>query len=153
MPATFRMLGTHALRFVIIILVATCGSEEHSGLRLGQKFAGGYIFYLDATGEHGLVAAPPPDTFVSFPWGCLFNTIDGADSGALGAGNQNTLDILLGCVDTNTAANYCANLVVDGYSDWFLPSRLEWGQNFNTGQPLSTQRKDLIQLVRAARAF
>ena len=44
---------------------------------------------------------------------------------AVGTGNQNTIDIVTGCADAGTAARICSDLVLNGYSDWYLPSKDE----------------------------
>lgn len=40
-------------------------------------------------------------------------------------GNQNTIDIITTCVDAGTAARISYDLSLNGYTDWFLPSRDE----------------------------
>ena len=39
-----------------------------------------------------------------------------------GIGYQNTLDIVASCAEAGTAARICYDLILNGYSDWFLPS-------------------------------
>lgn len=90
-------------------------------LSVGDFYAGGVIFYLDATGYHGLVCAVS-DQSTSAMWGCFGTGISGADSKAIGSGYQNTIDILNGCSETGTAADICNSAVINGYGDWFLPS-------------------------------
>ena len=86
---------------------------------LGEYINGGYIFYIDETGKHGLVCAPSDQSQTAI-WG------DCVPSGAAGrivkAGNQNTADIVRDCPDAGTAARLCYDLELNGYNDWYLPS-------------------------------
>jgi len=61
----------------------------------------------------------------AYQWGCYGTEISGADGLVIGAGLQNTLDIVAGCSATNTAAYQSLNLTIENYSDWYLPSRDE----------------------------
>lgn len=91
--------------------------------------AGGLIFYDKGSYSDGwryLEAAPnDQSTGTGTVWGCNGTEISGADSTGVGTGAQNTIDIGMGCLATGTAADVCANLVLNGYSDWYLPSRDE----------------------------
>jgi len=83
---------------------------------IGQNYAGGIVFYIDQTGQHGLVCAPF-DQGVS-AWG--LNGIDVVGTSPLvGAGALNT-SIMVGY--GISAATLCDTLVLNGYSDWYLPS-------------------------------
>ncbi|HEX7411681.1 MAG TPA: DUF1566 domain-containing protein [Bacteroidales bacterium] len=95
---------------------------------IGQSYGGGIIFYIDGTGEHGLISATNdlPNTV----WGCSGTTISGADGTAIGTGNQNTIDIMAGCSTAGIAARLCGDLDEGGYQDWFLPSKDELFQMF-----------------------
>jgi hypothetical protein len=92
-------------------------------LAIGQSYQGGIIAYVDASGLHGLIAAPSNQGTAQ--WGCEATTIPGADGTGIGTGNQNTIDIMNGCSTAGIAARICGNLVLGGYSDWYLPSRDE----------------------------
>jgi hypothetical protein len=93
---------------------------------IGQSYQGGIIAYIDASGIHGLIAAPSNEGTV--PWGCNGTAISGADGTAIGTGNQNTIDIMTGCSTAGIAARLCGDLVLGGYSDWYLPSKDELNQ-------------------------
>jgi hypothetical protein len=76
---------------------------------------------------HGLIAAPSDQG--SAQWGCYATLISGADGTAIGTGNQNTIDIIMnGCSTEGIAARLCGDLVLGGYSDWYLPSKDELNQ-------------------------
>jgi len=90
--------------------------------------AGGFIFYENpnhaADGWRYLEAAPF-DQSAGAKWGCFRRLIDGARGTAIGAGKQNTADMVAACAEADSAAHLCARLVVNGVGGWFLPSRDE----------------------------
>jgi Protein of unknown function (DUF1566) len=86
--------------------------------------AGGKVFYLsDKTGFHGLEAAPT-DQSSGAVWGC-YNKLIGASGTAVGTGAANTAAIVAGCSEANTAAKIADAYVLNGYTDWYLPSQDE----------------------------
>jgi uncharacterized protein (TIGR02145 family) len=88
-------------------------------LSIGSSYAGGIIFELDSTGQHGLVCAPSNQG--TYPWGCVGTDIPNTST-AVGTGATNTAYIMAGCTQRPIAASVCADLVLNGYSDWYLPS-------------------------------
>lgn len=97
---------------------------------LGQT--GGYIFYDKGSYTNGwrfLEAAPygwyNDGADPGVMWCNNGAVITGADSTAIGTGWQNTIDIENGCTTAGVAADICANLDINGYTDWFLPSKDE----------------------------
>ncbi len=93
-------------------------------LAIGDFHQGGVIFYMDGTGQHGLVCAVS-DQGTAAEWCDSATEINGADGEAIGTGSQNTLDILAGCTTSGSAADLCMNLTSNGFGDWFLPSKNE----------------------------
>ena len=100
------------------------GLVDEGFFAIGDTLQEGIVFYVDSSGEHGLLAA---NEVYTGGWGCFGTQVNGADGTAIGTGNQNTIDIeSTGCSNSSvTAAGICGNLTLDGYSDWFLPSKDE----------------------------
>ncbi|MDA8535703.1 DUF1566 domain-containing protein, partial [Flavobacteriales bacterium] len=101
-----------------------------SVLSIGQYYQGGIVSYIDINGSNSLISAPfdQANTNTANPWGCDGSVISGADSTAIGTGNQNTIDIMNGCLTQGIAARICGDLVLNNYSDWHLPSKDELNQ-------------------------
>jgi hypothetical protein len=150
-------------------------------LGIGSNYAGGIVFDLDSSGQHGLVCAP--SDLGAYPWGCYGTDIPNTST-AVGTGATNTAYILAGCTQRPIAASVCADLVLNGYSDWYLPSRGElqlmysrlhtqglggfvgiwywsssqygpyvaWSMNFSSGN-VNSSGKFYNYQVRAVRAF
>ena len=122
------------IKFIVILVILLNSCQKEAEIAIGANFEGGIIFYMDNTGEHGLVAAPKDQGyqyFTEYQWGCVTNAISGANGSLIGTGNQNTIDIINGCPETNTAAYICSNLELNGYSDWYLPSKDELNLLYN----------------------
>jgi hypothetical protein len=91
-------------------------------IEIGNSYAGGIVFYLNG-GSSGLVCTPS-DQSTGAEWGCNGSTIGGTST-SLGTGEENTTRIVSQCPETGIAARICYNLVLNGYGDWFLPSKDE----------------------------
>ncbi len=124
---------------------------------IGEQYRGGIVFYVDGTGQHGLVAANED----------MRGHSSGKDEGYF---------------TWSDAKAACNRLVSNGYSDWFLPNRWQlnqlylrkddvggfadnyywssteygadyaWGQYFNNGAQ-NWGYKTNLDRVRAVRAF
>lgn len=89
---------------------------------IGDSLLGGIIFYTWSGGTHGLISALS-DVSTSIEWGCSGTTI--STGTAIGSGNQNTINILAGCVTRPIAGSLCKVS-----SDWYLPSKDEFYQMY-----------------------
>jgi len=98
---------------------------------VGMEAEGGIVFYVDETGQHGLVAATE-DLEGTYEWGCYGEYIDGADGESIGAGYQNTLDIVADCSETSIAASEALAYESEGFYDWYLPSINELEEMYST---------------------
>ena len=109
------------------ITTSTTTTTAAPSYTIGEAALGGVIAYINgggSTGTSGLVATAA-DISTGAEWGCIGTEITGADGTAIGAGNQNTIDIMAGCATAGIAARLCGDLVEGGYSDWYLPSKDE----------------------------
>ena len=97
---------------------------------LGDSVGGGLLFYKDMVTQEGLIISTEDMTGYN-----VFGNregVAGADSFEIGAGEQNTLDILatsyIPITSSTTkvrAANSAAAYEGGGHTDWYLPSRSE----------------------------
>ena len=98
-------------------------SNQYLDSLYGKTYAGGLIFHFDITTGKGLVAAPSDQG--QAPWGCMSIDIGGTRLD-IGLGQANTATIVgSSCSDYDKSAKICDNLVLNGYNDWFLPSKDE----------------------------
>jgi hypothetical protein len=106
---------------------------------IGTFYKGGVIFYLDKTLDHGFIC-PVSDQSSGAEWGCIgINTSTDyrLSRWGLGDGFRNTLEIESICSTPGAAANLCANLTLNGYDDWFLPSQLELKEMFKNSRVIN----------------
>ena len=157
------------------------GTIAPASKTIGQAYGGGIIFYIDGTGQHGFIAAASDTDPGSGAWWGCYGTLIGGTSISIGSGQANTTVIVSGCNEVGIAARICNDLVLNGYDDWFLPSKDElnelylqknvvggfnnhdfwsssesdashaWGQGFSTGYQFNSTKGKCY--VRAIRAF
>jgi len=94
-------------------------------LAIGDTYQGGIIFYIDASGEHGLIAAPTDQSTGIVWYNNSVETTTGATRDGIGAGDANT-NIILGNQGIGSYAAYlCDTFTLGSYTDWYLPSKYE----------------------------
>ena len=129
-------------------------AKHQSKYKIGNYAQGGIVFWVDETGEHGLVCAIK-DQSTGIRWYNGSYTKTGATGNAPRAGKRNTSLIIenQGANSNSYAAGICANLKLTvnrkTYNDWYLPSIKELSLMYksqkainatalaNNGNPLS----------------
>lgn len=85
----------------------------------GDRISKGIVFYVDSTGENGLMtAAHDYDGEVSW----MDSSVDLIDVESYVDGFANTSSILLQAEASAAAAFYCDTLTIHGKNDWYLPA-------------------------------
>jgi len=98
---------------------------------IGESYGGGIVFWVDATGQHGLIAAPSDQNGGNIiRWYAGTYGYTRAKGDGIGAGEMNTAIIIasqvaIGDDGSTYAARVSADLVISNYSDWYLPSKYE----------------------------
>ena len=91
---------------------------------VGDFAHGGIVFWVDETGQHGLVCAKE-DQSTGIQWyNGSYTTVNAVRDG-IGAGMYNTERIIANQGVGSYAAQLCANYQGGGYGDWYLPSKAE----------------------------
>ena len=100
-----------------------------SPFTIGQSYGGGTIVYIDSSGIHGLIMTPSRISTGGMYWSNGDNSAVGITKSSIGSGMSNTNAIISHIGNTGTyPAKLCADLVLNGYSDWYLPSKNELEQ-------------------------
>jgi hypothetical protein len=149
-----KMLLTVIIFLCLLQIVICQNVKEQKVIQVGDIYQGGIVFFVEASGEHGLIAAPYDQTTEKVKWGRNGNT--GALS--LSDGQTNTKKILEYYNSSKspqnvaeTAAYICDTLSLNGQADWYLPAidelsvmyydRLRIG-NFLSGDYCSSTEQD-----------
>ncbi len=122
--------------------------HDTNHIKIGINYAGGVVVYIDETGKHGLVAAQTD--LGKAIWGGY--GVLGTKKN-IGSGKENTKLILENVsyyinkgfwgssskTPAPTAARLCTELNLNGYEDWFLPSKDELNEIFKCDYFLFTE--------------
>jgi len=125
MKTIFRLIVL--LGFILSISCLCSFNQSQVGITIGAHYGGGIVFYIDETGQHGLIAAATDQS--RGQWGCTGTSIGGTGT-VIGTGQANTKAIVNGCRTEGIAARICDDLILNGYNDWFLPSKDELNQMY-----------------------
>jgi len=95
---------------------------------IGDSYEGGFFAgFISATADnnptHGLIVAPAASGYngkATLQWKTSNTSTGGTASPFDGASNTAAMDNA-----SHPAAQYCAGLTINGYSDWYLPARYE----------------------------
>jgi len=110
--------------FLVSLIALLAGCKKDDIIEIGKEHAGGIVFYIDGSKQHGLVCASR-DQSSNALWfnGTYVQTI--ATSTSVGSGQANTSTVIAALGNGAYAATICDNLTLNNYSDWFLPSSEE----------------------------
>jgi hypothetical protein len=122
-PSTTYYVRSYAKNSNGVVVYGNEVSYTTASIIIGSSIAGGIVFYIDGTGQHGLVCAPS-DEQGYFEWGCN-GSYFGSISHTVGTGHYGIHLIISQCSERPIAASVCDDLVLNGYSDWYLPN---WGE-------------------------
>lgn len=91
---------------------------------VGEHFQGGIIFFVDTSGQHGLIAAPV-DQSTGIGWSNITTVSVGASAQNQYDGYGNTNAIIAQPGHIVSAASICNAYTGGGYIDWYLPALRE----------------------------
>jgi hypothetical protein len=124
-------------------------------LKVGSKYQGGVVVYLDKTGRNGLIVAERE--FGSAVWGEDGNIGANGNGIADGTGMENTKKIVELAsskikkgvfrnkeILISTAARLCLESNYNGYNDWYLPTKAEIELIINSNNIKKTSLYNLI---------
>jgi hypothetical protein len=105
--------------FLLIIpdMLFCQSTRINDSIVIGRYFEGGIVFYIDETGQHGLIVTDK-DISSKSEFGCPEMEVY---ANSMDNGQINTYLINKNC-GISSAASQCINLTLNGYDDWYLPS-------------------------------
>ena len=131
----YSITGTSRLLSVPYALYAET-AESIGTHYVGELYGGGVVFWVDQTGNHGLICSMI-DLSTSQVWSNIDATEIGATAQSDWDGNSNSTAITGQAGHTSSAAKLCIDYTntdygTGTYSDWYLPSRGELNDLWNS---------------------
>ena len=122
--------------------VSSAASNSASPLSIGDAYAGGYLAGQISTAgnsiaDYNLVIGPISSAQSTLTW----KNINTATTGATSVidGPQNTADMVAqGNSSVYPAAHFCNDLVIGGFSDWYMPAKNELEVCYYNLKPTTT---------------
>jgi hypothetical protein len=118
------------------MFMGSAGAGEAALPEIGDSYEGGYFAGLishtaDGNATHGLIVAPRATgatggsytLTTNLQWKTTNTTT--ADTTSPFDGAANTAAMVTAGIASHPAAEFCVDLTIDGYSDWYLPARYE----------------------------
>lgn len=130
-------------------------TKQYIPVKIGESFGGGYFAgYISHTANgnptHALIVAPRATgaTGVGYgganlSWKTTATDTPNASSSFNGAAN--TAAIVAAGISSHPAAQFCVNLSIGGYTDWYLPARYELDIAYFNLKPGTTSNSILTQ--------
>lgn len=118
-----------------------------SGHYIGELYGGGVVFFVDHTGEHGLIVCTE-DINIHTPWSDVTNVLIDEGDQSYYNGAANTSAIINQAGHTKSAAKLCEDYVEGGFTDWYLPAideLLKLNQaRYEVNKALNTNSLDML---------
>ena len=124
--------------FILLVFLSSCGgsstNEPSPNIQIGDYHEGGIVFYLDESGQHGLVASVSnigsfywePTSWGTTSWNNFTNIIGTTTLFGFGESNTNSIISQLPSSYVQQSAAAKANQhQFNGFNDWYLPSKEE----------------------------
>ena len=124
--------------FILLVFLSSCGgsstNEPSPNIQIGDYHEGGIVFYVDESGQHGLVASVSnigsfdwePTSWGASSWNNYTNIIGTTTLFGFGESNTNSIISQLPISYVQQSASAKANQhQFNGFNDWYLPSKEE----------------------------